>query len=95
MPVKYVVAYDVSEDPIRLRVARTLQQFGQRVQGSVFECHFSKEQLDECVGLLKAVLQDPENGNIRIYRLCESCEFQSVGMGNLKPTLDQETCLII
>ena len=93
--MKYVIAYDVVEDPIRNRIARTLLQFGQRVQGSVFECHLSREQLEECTGLLQAILAAPENGNIRIYRLCENCDSQSVGMGNLRTTMDQENCLII
>lgn len=93
--MKHVVSYDVSDDAIRLRVAHALQKFGQRVQKSVFECQLQDGQLDECIAILKRVLEDPENGNIRIYKLCENCEGASVGMGNLKVTLDSEPCAIV
>jgi len=33
---RYVVAYDVSSDPRRVRIAHTLQSYGDRVQYSVF-----------------------------------------------------------
>lgn len=93
--MKHVVAYDVSDDAIRLRVAHALQRYGQRVQKSVFECQLQDGQLEECIAILKTVLEEPDNGNIRIYRLCEGCESQSVGIGNLKPTLDSEPCAIV
>ena len=36
--MKYVIAYDVSDDKIRRRVVKYLESFSYRVQGSVFLC---------------------------------------------------------
>jgi CRISPR-associated protein Cas2 len=42
----YTVVYDITEDPRRLKVAKTLQSYGERVQYSVFECLLTDDDLD-------------------------------------------------
>ncbi|MGN7612580.1 CRISPR-associated endonuclease Cas2 [Magnetococcales bacterium HHB-1] len=68
-----LVTYDVNtEDKAgrrRLRrVAKTCEDYGQRVQWSVFECCVNAMQLDK---LTHALLEniDPETDSLRIYRL--------------------------
>ncbi|MGZ5444640.1 MAG: CRISPR-associated endonuclease Cas2 [Thermoanaerobaculia bacterium] len=41
--MKWVVAYDISDDALRMRVAERLGTIGWRVQESVFECTFEHE----------------------------------------------------
>lgn len=73
-----LVAYDVStetpEGRRRLRrVAKVCQNFGQRVQKSVFECRVSAatyELLEQ--NLLDEI--DKDEDNLRLYRLTEPVE---------------------
>ena len=47
MAMTVVIAYDISEDPRRARVAATVQQWENRVQRSVFVCSLDAAQLAE------------------------------------------------
>jgi len=71
--MEILVAYDVAtekpEGQRRLRhVAQVCQNFGQRVQKSVFECSVSEMQYEK---LRRELLEciDEEEDNLRIYRL--------------------------
>ena len=39
-----MIAYDISEDRIRYRVAKILENYGTRVQYSVFECKLREQE---------------------------------------------------
>jgi CRISPR-associated protein Cas2 len=52
--VLIVVSYDVANDRRRTRLAKELENFGRRVQYSVFECLLDGEQLER---LLTRVLR--------------------------------------
>jgi len=67
-----VVTYDITDDKRRLQVSGELENFGVRVNYSVFECHLEAESL----ALLKqrlAELIEPAEDNVRYYVLCEAC----------------------
>jgi CRISPR-associated protein Cas2 len=71
--VDILVTYDVetleSDGQKRLRkVATICQNFGQRVQKSVFECNVSQAQLEEMEHQLLKVI-DLEKDSLRIYTL--------------------------
>lgn len=70
-----LVTYDVAtETPAgrrRLRkVAQVCLDFGQRVQKSVFECTVNEMQYEEVIRRLVGLI-NPEEDNLRIYRLLE------------------------
>ena len=70
-----LISYDVStETPAgrrRLRkVAQVCQDFGQRVQKSVFECSVNEAQFEEVVRRLLDVINKTED-SLRVYRLTE------------------------
>ncbi|MDH4185550.1 MAG: CRISPR-associated endonuclease Cas2 [Nitrospira sp.] len=70
-----LISYDVStETPAgrkRLRkVAQACQDFGQRVQKSVFECSVSEAQFEEVMRRLLDIIETTED-NLRVYRLME------------------------
>lgn len=50
-----VVAYDIIDDKRRNRVAKTMEDYGTRVQYSVFECVLEEEYLTEMVDTLKNI----------------------------------------
>jgi CRISPR-associated endonuclease Cas2 len=67
---------------------------GERVQKSVFECRITADECEHLIAALRREIGETA-GNVRIYRLCESCWDASVGIGSVKQTLDSEPCVII
>jgi len=66
-----VISYDISDDRKRNKVANTLEDYGKRVQYSVFECRLDEKTLAELLDKLKPF---PErNDSIRVYQICEAC----------------------
>ncbi|KZE48835.1 CRISPR-associated protein Cas2 [Brevibacillus parabrevis] len=68
-----LITYDVNttsaDGQRRLRqVAKTCEDYGQRVQNSVFECLIDSQQLKELQIKLKKTI-DPEMDSLRFYRL--------------------------
>ncbi|MDI2029507.1 CRISPR-associated endonuclease Cas2 [Saccharopolyspora sp. TS4A08] len=54
---RYLVAYDIS-DPVRLRrVAKTVEDYGERIQYSVFLCDLSRADLAELQWRLNRVIK--------------------------------------
>ena len=66
--MEYLAVYDIA-DPRRLRrIARTMQEFGIRVQKSVFECHLTGSQFKKLQQ--KAIsLMDLNEDGVRLYPL--------------------------
>lgn len=92
-----LITYDISTETEsgkrRLRkVAKKCQDFGQRVQNSVFECVIDSA----CFKLLQAALEkiiDPEVDSVRYYFLGEEWRGRVVHVG-AKVSLDLEGTLI-
>ncbi|MBY0577509.1 MAG: CRISPR-associated endonuclease Cas2 [Burkholderiales bacterium] len=93
-----IVTYDVStetrEGRRRLRrVAKICEGIGQRVQKSVFECRVDLMQYEDLERRLLAEI-DPEEDNLRLYRLTEPVELHVKEYGNFK-AVDFEGPLVI
>lgn len=69
----FVVPYDVKDNARRRKVADLLQDYGHRVQFSVFEVRLSPEELRNLLVRLKAAL-DEEVDSLRLYPLCSRCQ---------------------
>jgi len=69
MKLFYVVSYDIGDDRRRRKVMQTLEDFGARVQYSVFECRLEAAQLAELKKRLKPHVRAPAD-SIRFYPLC-------------------------
>ncbi len=57
----YVAAYDISSASVRRRVARVLSRYGRRVQRSVFEVRVSREELDDFLVDIGALLDTDDD----------------------------------
>lgn len=67
--MSYVICYDIEDDRERLRVARCLERYGERVQYSVFEVHLrNASELNRLQTALKAIVGS-NSQDIRLYRL--------------------------
>jgi CRISPR-associated protein Cas2 len=92
--MKYVIAYDLESDAARGRVAEVLLTRGERVQKSVFECMLEPEELQGLIARLQREIGET-SGNVRIYRLCAACLEESLGIGEVKATVDEQNCVIL
>ena len=72
MALTHVIAYDISEDSRRARVAALLQARGDRVQRSVFVCALEPETLRELCEHLNQII-NPRTDSIHVFRQCSSC----------------------
>ena len=90
----YVVTYDISDDDRRERMANLLGHFGRRVQLSVFECRLEPADLERVVTAAGAILEKPENGDVRIYRWCAACRDASTGLGDLENQDDEQVVIV-
>lgn len=64
----YVVAYDITDDKRRQKVADLLEGYGKRVQYSVFECVLNQVKYDELRSKLKKKVNLFED-SVRFYPL--------------------------
>lgn len=85
----YVVSYDISNDKVRTKIAKELENFGRRVQYSVFECRISEKQFEQLYGKLTVLMQEEKEGNVRIYKLCGKCERDVITIGIKNVALSQ------
>lgn len=88
-----IVAYDIKDDKRRNRVAKTMKDYGTRVQYSVFECNMEYKILEEMKDRLSAVI-DTEEDNIRIYKLCNACKGSIHVFGSGKVTEDEDVYIV-
>ncbi len=63
-----VVSYDICDDRRRLKVMKTVEAFGERVQYSVFECRLTAEQVGRLRERLRRLIA-PEEDSVRFYFL--------------------------
>ena len=85
----YLISYDIPDDRRRVRLAKTLKDYGGRVQYSVFECIMDQDLLDQLVHKITAIIDEKED-SVRIYALCASCvdHIQIFGQGEVSEDKD-------
>lgn len=81
----YLLTYDVADDKRRLKVAKTLEALGERVQYSVFEAYLTEAELTRLERKVKKVLNEKED-SLRIYTLCQACRPKARALGQGKIT---------
>ena len=93
-----LVAYDVSTETAagkkRLRkIAEACQDFGQRVQKSVFECAVNEMQHEELTNRLVGIMNEKED-SLRVYRLAQPKE-QFMKVYGIDTSVDFEGPLVL
>jgi CRISPR-associated protein Cas2 len=86
------VSYDIRDDRRRNRVAKTLLDFGARVQYSVFECIMDDKLLEKMTAKLNKIIS--EKDNVRIYALCAKCEKVIEILGSGEITKDESVYIL-
>ncbi len=65
MKMFYLVSYDIPDDKKRTRMAKTLRDFGDRVQLSVFECILDDILLKRMMARITKIIS--EDDSVRVY----------------------------
>jgi len=84
----FVVAYDISDDRRRSRVARELETWGNRTQFSVFECDLDHREVEEMIECVRELCV--EGDALRVYRICQDCERNAIIVGGADLALDKD-----
>lgn len=83
MALTILVCYDISRDANRARVAAYLQQWGERLQRSVFVCAIAPEDVDELYERL-TLMVDPDTDAVHLLPTCGTCWDKLIAIG--RPT---------
>lgn len=88
----YVVSYDIPDDKKRNHVAKTLLDFGTRVQYSVFECIMDDDGVKRLIARLSDLVSDEDS--VRLYALCAKCENAALVLGTGRTTKDENVYIL-
>jgi len=69
MPAFYVICFDIRDETRLAKVSNTLENFGYRVQRSVFECYLDSQEITDLKHRLCRIA-DLSEDQIRYYQLC-------------------------
>ena len=73
----FVVAYDITDDKERDKIANVLKDFGFRVQKSVFECKLRKGELEKMVRKIEEL--NLKTGFAIVYRIQKNSKKRIIG----------------
>jgi len=89
-----LISYDIPDNKRRTKIAKILEDYGERVQYSVFECDLSAKHFKKLVGEMDEVMDDAED-SIRIYRLCNECVKKIEAKGQAEPPAEEPDVYIV
>ncbi len=76
----YIICYDIEKDKSRTKLAKIMEQYGKRVNYSVFECMLTDAQHRYILGAIQKII-NPKTDKIKIYLMCQSCFVGSIELG--------------
>lgn len=68
----YFFSYDVTDTRRRNQISKALEQFGLRVQKSVFQCDMPAEKAEKLKNILLTVINKKED-SLLFYPVCDDC----------------------
>ena len=87
----YIICYDIADGRRLYRVARLLEDYGIRVQKSVFYCNPSESNYQRLFTFLNRII-DAEEDKILIQPICTGCEKKMICIGkeseSLQPVME-------
>ena len=84
MALTILAAYDVRDDRRRARLAAALQQWGHRVQLSVFICTIDHDGLRVLVEVVERII-DPRQDSFMVLRQCSQSWDRAIVLGQSQP----------
>jgi CRISPR-associated protein Cas2 len=77
-----IVAYDIADHKRLARVAKVCEDYGVRVQYSVFECRLEADRFDDFWLELQLEI-DPDEDRLVAYKVCAACSRQIETAGTM------------
>ena len=80
--MRYLVIYDIADHRRLYKVAKTMEDFGERVQKSKFEMELTETQLKKLQARIEQII-DPEQDGVKYIPLCKKCiaKIEIIGEG--------------
>lgn len=88
-----MIAYDIPDDKRRGKIAKLLQNYGARVQKSVFEADLDERGYRDLRNRMKRWIAEKED-SVRFYRLCATCRGQIETIGQLGVMLEPDILIV-
>lgn len=89
--MKYVVAYDISNDKRRKKLSELLDAYGVRVNYSVYEIELNKSKREKLLHEIELQkLFDKKYDSLRFYHLCETCVPKSFDMAQREDPFEEK-----
>ncbi|MCK5727175.1 MAG: CRISPR-associated endonuclease Cas2 [Thiotrichaceae bacterium] len=76
----YVICFDIAEKKRLRKVSTQMENFGQRIQYSIFECYLNDKNLKILQGRLNSIINKAED-SIRYYPLCNK-DYKKIPLKN-------------
>lgn len=85
----YAICFDVTDKKRLRQVAIQMENFGQRVQYSLFECYLDEQELQTLKNRLEKIIHTDKD-HVRYYSICnkDKNKIQIDGKGTLTPQKD-------
>lgn len=90
MALTYVIAYDISDDHRRARVAAILQTYGDRIQRSVFLASIDDGTLAAARQQIDGII-NPDTDSVYVFRQCAAC-WDAIGIHGQATADDEPLC---
>lgn len=84
----FIIAYDISNNRRRRRVAKLLEAHGVRMNKSVFECFLTPASFKKLSKIINQKI-DSKNDSVLYYPLCRNCfeKSEKTGRADFDPPL--------
>ena len=89
--MRYLICYDLADDHKRDRMSKTLLNYGQRIQESVFAADLDEALAAQLIQKVTAMMepQRPDE-KVHLFKLCKQCAESVVCLGAAEIHDDQE-----
>ena len=91
----YIVSYDIALDKRRKKIANILENYGKRIQYSIFECDLDEKRYQKLYQEILKETSDMTDGSVRFYYLCANCVPKCKLIGQEKPSAYQSDKVIV
>jgi CRISPR-associated protein Cas2 len=88
----YVIAYDVTDDGKRTKLASLLLGYGERVQKSVFEADLEATEVQEILKLAANYISGTDS--LRMYPQCRTCAGRISSLGASSISLQDDFWIV-
>jgi CRISPR-associated protein Cas2 len=88
----YIIAYDVTDDAKRTKLANLLLGYGERVQKSVFEADLEPAEVQEILKLAANYISGTDS--LRLYPQCRTCAGRVASLGALPTGLTNDFWIV-